>query len=231
MGARECLIEFALQSASNSGGKLAIKLITELVDLVGPVEPLVRRRRMLDKQQVLDDPLRQAENGLVLAFAQVLDLLGQMREVERHVRPRPGETAQLLRLRLRPGVEVGFVQLLRLWRAHGRSLGHSGPARQRGSPHDLDRNAQNELCPGAVGGDRREIAQLREPETSTVPERQAPGRRRPWRQSPPRGRSPTQAMPSASIRSRAWSTARPSWTRRPKTSARFTVDMHERGTS
>jgi hypothetical protein len=50
---------------------------------------------MLDRQKELQDLLHRAEYGLVLAL--VPDLLGDMREAERQVRPRPGEAAQLLR--------------------------------------------------------------------------------------------------------------------------------------
>ena len=41
--ARERFLELALQLAPDGGRELAVDLITKSVDLVGPVEPLIRR--------------------------------------------------------------------------------------------------------------------------------------------------------------------------------------------
>jgi hypothetical protein len=55
------------------------------------VKPLIRRRRVLDQQKMLQDLRHQPEHGLLPALALVLNLLGEMREFERHGRPCPGE--------------------------------------------------------------------------------------------------------------------------------------------
>ena len=70
--ARECFCKFALQAAPDAVRKLALELIAELVDLVGPVQPLLGSGRMLDQQQMLDGPLHGTERRLVLALALVL---------------------------------------------------------------------------------------------------------------------------------------------------------------
>jgi hypothetical protein len=59
---------------------------------------------------MLDDPPQMAARRVPLAVAQVSDLLDQVREIERKVRPAGGQPAQ--RLVPRPGVEVLLVQLL-----------------------------------------------------------------------------------------------------------------------
>jgi hypothetical protein len=53
-----------------------------------------------------DDLACQAAKGISLLLAQISDLLGQMREVERPVRLLARDAAQLARLELCPGVEV-----------------------------------------------------------------------------------------------------------------------------
>src|SRR5687768_2520625 len=102
--------------------------------------PLPDCGRVLDEQEVLDDLSCQAVGRIPLAFAQIPDLLGEVLEVERHVRPRLGEAAQLHRLLPGPGEEVGLVELAGGRRGHRAMLGEAGAdgnrttaARQRGS--------------------------------------------------------------------------------------------------
>jgi hypothetical protein len=59
---------------------------------------------------VLKDPLHLAVAGVVLRGAQVLDLLGDMVEVELDIEPQILEATQLLRLTAGPGAEVGLVE-------------------------------------------------------------------------------------------------------------------------
>ena len=59
---------------------------------------------------MLEDPLHLAAAGVTLRGAQVLDLLGDVVEVELDVEPQLLETTQRLRLAAGPGVEVGGVE-------------------------------------------------------------------------------------------------------------------------
>jgi hypothetical protein len=136
----EYIAELAFQVAPNGGRKLTLDLIAKLLDLVHPMETLIGCRRVLDEQEVRHDPLRQGEGGIALALPQVLNLLGEVREVERQVRPRPGEAPQLLRLGLGPGVEVVSLScprvLVLMAGAYGtkvvrRKRGEEGPRRAR----------------------------------------------------------------------------------------------------
>jgi hypothetical protein len=105
--------------AADGGRQLALHLRTELVDVVHPMAVLFHGRRMLDQQEVLHDLTCHAVDRVALALAQVPDLLGDVREVEWQVGPRPGEATELRRLALGPGVEVGIVELAGRGWAHG----------------------------------------------------------------------------------------------------------------
>jgi len=65
---------------------------------------------MLEEEQMLDDPRRPASHRVALLLAQVPDLLGQMRQVERQIGLITRDTTQLARLQLRPGVEILVVE-------------------------------------------------------------------------------------------------------------------------
>lgn len=85
-------------------------VVAEDGDPALPVGPLATRRRVLQRQQVLDDAPDPAPQAVPPILPQVRDLLGETVKVERDVRAGGGEAAQLARLGLRPGVEVAFVE-------------------------------------------------------------------------------------------------------------------------
>src|SRR3712207_3943733 len=67
---------------------------------------------MFELQAVLDHPFEVRMDGVALALSQILYLLDQARQIERDVRALPGDEAQAVGLRPRPGVEVGLVEVV-----------------------------------------------------------------------------------------------------------------------
>ena len=71
---------------------------------------------------MLEDAADPAARSAASFRAQIGDLLGKMREIEGEVRPGTCEPTQFLRLKLRPGVEVVRVKLLRARAGHASNL-------------------------------------------------------------------------------------------------------------
>src|SRR4051812_4914050 len=93
------------------GGRHMVTDVTARVEhREQPSAPRIGGRRVLQLQQVLQDALDLASYGQQLALAQILDLFGQMLEVERAVPALARQTAQRIRLVAGPLVEVLVVE-------------------------------------------------------------------------------------------------------------------------
>jgi hypothetical protein len=112
-------VEVGGEVLADGGGEAALEFVAEEVDLVGPVGAWCLGLGAAELQEVDDDLFEQGFAGVTLAPAQILDLLGQMLEIERAVPAAGTERTQLVRLPLGPGDEV---LLVKLGRSHPKRL-------------------------------------------------------------------------------------------------------------
>jgi hypothetical protein len=104
-------VEVGGEVLADGAGEAALQLVAEEVDFVGPVGAWYLGLGAAELQEVDDDLFEQGFAGVTLAPAQILDLLGQMLNIERAVPAAGAERPQLAGLPLGPGDEVLLVKL------------------------------------------------------------------------------------------------------------------------
>ena len=82
------------------GTQMVVDLAAQGHDLIDPAPAGIAGGRVLQEEQVLDDPSRPAAQPLSSLDPQIGDLLGDVREVERQIWARARKPAQLPRLGL-----------------------------------------------------------------------------------------------------------------------------------
>jgi hypothetical protein len=115
-------------------------LAQDLVDVVPgspngapPAEARLRRRRVSQLEQMLDDRRQTMPQFETDGLAQILDLLGDVLPIDRQVGARAGGLPQLARLLLRPLDEVLVVKRFRRHRLTSLSTRHA-TCHDRGRP-------------------------------------------------------------------------------------------------
>jgi hypothetical protein len=78
--------QLSLEVTAQPCAQVIINLAPKGDDLDDPAAARLLRGRMLQQKQMLDDPPRPAANSAAPFDAQIGDFLGEVREVERHVR-------------------------------------------------------------------------------------------------------------------------------------------------
>jgi hypothetical protein len=91
-------------------GREAIRdLAAQVDDLGDPAASRLLGRKILEQEQVLDNVASPAAHGVAQVLPQVGDLLGDVGQIQRQVRPATCEAPQFSGLKLRPGDEIVLV--------------------------------------------------------------------------------------------------------------------------